>query len=65
LARNAGLKPENGQHMVVTFDNSGKVIDIQGADSFPAEQPGLPESQDPGLSNKLINFESAVPRKQA
>jgi outer membrane protein assembly factor BamE len=64
LAVDAGLKPENGQHMIVTFDSSGKVNHIQGADSFPSEQPGIPDSQDPGLSNKLVNFESTVPHRQ-
>ena len=66
LARNAGLKPESGQHMIVIFDNSGKVIDIQGADTFPSVQPGLPASQDPGLAApQSTDYTSNRPHKQA
>ncbi len=66
LAHNAGLKPESGQHMIITFDDSGKVVNIQGADTFPAAQPGLPMSQDPGLSGTpSAEFSSPRPHKQA
>jgi outer membrane protein assembly factor BamE len=45
VARRAGLKAENGQHMIILFDGSGKVMSVVGADTFPTEQPGLPSNQ--------------------
>ncbi len=66
LAVKAGLKPTSGQHLTVIFDNSGKVIDIKGVDTFPVEQPGLPESQDPSLSKpQPTDYNSGRPHKQA
>lgn len=45
LAREAGLKSEKGQHMVVIFDDAGRVSSMTGADTFPVTQPGLPSSK--------------------
>lgn len=44
LARNAGLKKASGQHMVIVFDDAGRVSSITGAETFPATQPGLPNN---------------------
>ncbi len=44
VARRAGLISENGQHMIITFDGSGKVMSVSGVDTFPSKQPGLPSN---------------------
>lgn len=45
LARNAGLKAENGQHLVIVFDDAGRVSSMTGAETFPVTQPGLPNKK--------------------
>lgn len=65
LARKIGLKSESGQHMIITFDESGKVMSVIGADTFPTEQPGLPSSADPKSSqSESLDFQPTRPRKQ-
>ncbi len=54
LARNAGLKPASGEHLVIIFDDAGKVVSIEGANTFPVTQPGLPSSKDPILTAKPL-----------
>lgn len=46
IAREAGLKPASGQHAVILFSND-QVVSINGATTFPVNQPGLPTDKDP------------------
>lgn len=45
-ARKAKLPATSGQHLRVYFDNQGLVSRIEGLDSLPEKQPGLPQSRD-------------------
>ena len=45
-ARQAGLKPVNGQHLILYFDAQDTLQRMEGQSSIPAEQPGLPASRD-------------------
>ncbi len=46
VAREAGLKPASGQHAVILFDTNDQVVSINGAATFPANQPGLPSNKE-------------------
>lgn len=50
-ARQAGLKASSGQSLRIYFGDQG-VERIEGADTLPQEQPGLPASRD-----RLLNAE--------
>lgn len=45
-ARKAKLPATSGQHLRVYFDNQGLVSRIEGLDTLPEKQPGLPQSRD-------------------
>ncbi len=45
IAREAGLKPTSGQHAIILFNND-LVTSINGAATFPANQPGLPTDKE-------------------
>jgi outer membrane protein assembly factor BamE len=49
-ARRAHLKATSGQHLRVYFDDQGIVTKVEGQETIPNSQPGLPASQDPTLS---------------
>ena len=45
-AKKAKIPAAHGQHLKVYFDNNGNVARIEGLDTIPASQPGLPASKD-------------------
>ncbi|MEB3754727.1 outer membrane protein assembly factor BamE [Acinetobacter sp. MD2(2019)] len=45
-AKKAKIPAANGQHLKIYFDNEGIVNKIEGLDSIPETQPGLPASKD-------------------
>ncbi|WP_445115095.1 outer membrane protein assembly factor BamE [Acinetobacter sp. WZC-1] len=45
-AKKAKIPAAHGQHLKVYFDQSGIVNKIEGLDSIPATQPGLPASRE-------------------
>ena len=46
LAQKADIPAAKGQHLKIYFDQSGVVSKIEGLDTIPASQPGLPGSKD-------------------
>lgn len=49
-ARKAKLKAAGGQHLKVYFDDQGVVTKIEGTETIPETQPGLPQSKDQTLN---------------
>lgn len=49
-ARKAGLKSVKGQLLRIRFDQGGRVTQVEGLNSIPADQPGLPASRDARLN---------------
>ncbi|HQW53750.1 MAG: outer membrane protein assembly factor BamE [Acinetobacter sp.] len=45
-AKKAKIPAAHGQHLKVYFDDNGNVARIEGLDTIPASQPGLPASKD-------------------
>ena len=45
-ARKAKLPASTGEHLRVYFDATGTVSRIEGLDTLPVKQPGLPGSKD-------------------
>ncbi len=45
-ARKAKLPASSGQHLRIYFDEQNTVSKIEGLDSIPVSQPGLPSSKD-------------------
>lgn len=46
LAQKAKIPSAKGQHLKIHFDQSGVVSKIEGLDTIPESQPGLPGSKD-------------------
>lgn len=49
-AKKAKIPAAHGQHLSIYFDKAGVVNKIEGLDSLPDAQPGLPPSKDAILS---------------
>ena len=49
-AKKAKIPAAHGQHLRIYFDKSGIVTKIEGLDTLPDAQPGLPPSKDTILS---------------
>lgn len=45
-AKKAKIAPAKGQFLKIYFDSTGKVQQIEGLDTLPQSQPGLPASKD-------------------
>lgn len=45
-AKKAKIPASQGQHLKIYFDESGNVARIEGLETIPATQPGLPGSQE-------------------
>ncbi|MEB3768043.1 outer membrane protein assembly factor BamE [Acinetobacter sp. MD2] len=45
-AKKAKIPAAHGQHLRIYFDSTGVVTKIEGLDSIPNAQPGLPPSKD-------------------
>ena len=45
-AKKAKIPAAHGQHLQIYFDANGNVERIEGLDSIPESQPGLPSSKD-------------------
>lgn len=45
-ARKAKLSATSGQHLRVYFDDQGIVTKIEGMETIPEKQPGLPQSKE-------------------
>ena len=46
LAKKANIPAAKGQHLKIYFNQSGVVSNIEGLDSIPQSQPGLPGSKE-------------------
>lgn len=49
-AKKANIPAAQGQHLKVYFDESGVVNKIEGLETIPETQPGLPSSKSPLLN---------------
>lgn len=49
-AKKAKIPAAHGQHLRIYFDQAGIVTNIEGLDTLPDAQPGLPSSKDAILS---------------
>lgn len=45
-AKKAKIPAAHGQHLKIYFNETGIVTDIEGLDTIPATQPGLPASKE-------------------
>lgn len=52
-AKKAHIPAAKGQHLKIIFDGAGNVSKIEGLDTIPDKQPGLPQLKDTDLDSSL------------